>query len=162
MKFTTYLEEMLPREAKALYEGSQAREIKFKNFDEFMNTVMSGDLGISLELSGKKDGKKVFLRLNGKNLNEVIEKYDDYFDDAMDMEQREFLVKSIMQAATKQVKENDYNMSGPVEVDANINEPEEPIVDDELNDANSPDEFEEPEIEEEVGKKRDTAETQEF
>lgn len=161
MGFNKYLEDVLPQEAKALYEGEQVRTIKFKNFNEFMDFVMGGDAGISLELSGKKDGKKVFMKLNGKNLSEVIQKYDDYFDAPMEEEQKAFVVQSIMKEAMKQIKEQNFNITGPVTVNADINEPEGSEENKEVPQQPESGEEEQP-VQAMQKEKRDTAEQQEF
>jgi len=165
MGFGKYLEDVMPSELKSFCEGNQVRTVKFKNIEDFMNMVMSGDAGISLELSGKKDGKKVFLKLSGKNLQEVIEKYNDYFDEPMDNEQRDFMIKAIMKAAMDQVKESGFKMEGPVNVDADINEPlggeENPEVPEETETTGEPESEESDEeqpIEKVKKEKRDTPE----
>lgn len=165
MGFGKYLEDVMPTEMKAFCEGAQVRTVKFKNIEEFMNMVMSGDSGISLELSGKKDGKKVFLKISGKNLQDVIEKYDDYFDEPMDMEQKDFMIKAIMKSAIDQLKESSFKMEGPVNVDADINEPlggeENPEIPEEPETPGEPESEEQP-VQKMQKEKRDTAEQQEF
>ncbi len=165
MGFGKYLEDVMPSELKSFCEGNQVRTVKFKNIEDFMNMVMSGDAGISLELSGKKDGKKVFLKLSGKNLQEVIEKYNDYFDEPMDNEQRDFMIKSIMKAAMDQVKESGFKMQGPVNVDADMNKSfggeENSEVPEETETSAEPESEEQP-IQKMAKEKRDTAEQQEF
>lgn len=165
MGFGNYLEEVMPTELKEFCEGNQVRTVKFKNIGEFMNMVMSGDAGASLELSGKKDGKKVFLKISGKNLNEIIEKYDDYFDEPMDNEQKDFMIKAVMKSFVEQIKESGFKMEGPVNVNADINEPlggeENNEIPEEPETPGEPESEEQP-VQKMQKEKRDTAEQQEF
>ena len=99
---------------------SEAENIKFDNFSDLAKFVLMGnekgpDL-IKLELSGLKDGKKEWVKFVGKNMVQILEKYNDTFDKPMTKNMTGYLLDNVMNGMMKALKEQSGKVISSIKV----------------------------------------------